>query len=187
MARNAIDDVVLTRAGRYRAPETPPSGEASPSMRMMLPPPSERRLVDRWLVSFFRDYALPDFNRAVSALCRFYHLARPRVEWFEYLDWGTTAGRTYENGKIHLVHPENWKRGRKYNSERQWIQTVHHEMAHFLFWADAERKADTFARRMVRGLQNHARTPRSNGRLAVRNGHARRLPARRVRPRGGPG
>lgn len=142
-------------------------------MRMMLPPTSERRLVDRYLVAFFREYAAADFNRAIAMLCRFYHLPRPVVEWFEYLDWGATAGRTYENGKIHLVHPENWKRGRKYNTERQWVQTVHHEMAHYLFWADAETKADTFARRMMRGLQTHNRN----------NGHARRSHARRVRTR----
>jgi hypothetical protein len=76
------------------------------------------------------------------------------VEWFEYLDWGRTAGRTYENGKIHLVHPENWKKGRKYNSERQWVNTVYHEMGHYIFWADAERKADTFALRMERNAVN---------------------------------
>ena len=127
-------------------------------MRMILPTATERRLVDRSLVAFFQDYAEADFRRAISALCRFYHLTRPKVEWFEYLDWGATGGRTYENGKIHLVHPENWKRGRKYNSERQWIQTVYHEIAHYLFWADAERKADTFAYRMVRGIQNNRRT-----------------------------
>jgi predicted SprT family Zn-dependent metalloprotease len=127
-------------------------------MRMILPTATERRLVDRSLVAFFRDYAEADFRQAISALCRFYHLPRPKVEWFEYLDWGATGGRTYENGKIHLVHPENWKRGRKYNSERQWIQTVYHEIAHYLFWADAEKKADTFAYRMVRGIQNHRRT-----------------------------
>lgn len=50
------------------------------------------------------------------------------------------------------MHPENWKRGRKYNSERRWINTVYHEMGHYIFWADAERKADTFAYRMVRGV-----------------------------------
>ncbi len=136
-------------------------------MRMILPPVVQRRQVDRKLVAFFRDYAIASFNRAMAMVCRFYHLPRPSVEWFEYLDWGTTAGRTYENGKIHLVHPENWKRGRKYNTERQWIQTVHHEMGHYLFWADAEKKADTFAHRMIRGAQhNH-----------------RRSHARRVRPR----
>jgi predicted SprT family Zn-dependent metalloprotease len=136
-------------------------------MRMILPTATERRLVDQSLVTFFRGYEEVDFRHAVSALCRFYHLTRPKVEWFEYLDWGATGGRTYENGKIHLVHPENWKRGRKYNSERQWIQTVYHEIAHYVFWVDAERKADTFAYRMVRGIQNKKRaksTPRPQGR-----------------------
>src|SRR5205085_11978815 len=98
--------------------------------------------------------------------CRFFNLKRPRVEWFEYLDWGRTAGRTYENGKIHLVHPENWENGRKYNSEKQWINAVYHELGHYVFWADAERKADTFAARMERGLNGNYRTigqPRLNG------------------------
>ena len=75
------------------------------------------------------------------------------MEWFEYLDWGKGAGRTYENGKIHLVHPENWKKGRKYNTLRQWVHTVHHEIGHYLFWADAERKADLFAAGMLHGLE----------------------------------
>src|SRR5207244_3238753 len=86
-----------------------------------------------------------------------YHLPRPRVRWFEYLDWGKTAGRTYENGDIHLVHPESWKRGRKYNSERQWIHTVYHEFGHYVLWADAERKADGFAYRFVRGVSPEKR------------------------------
>jgi predicted SprT family Zn-dependent metalloprotease len=82
----------------------------------------------------------------------------PNVAWFEYIDWGKTAGETYENGNIHLVHPENWKRGRKYNSERGWINMVYHELAHYFFWADAETKADTFAVRMVRGLNGNGKT-----------------------------
>ncbi len=124
-------------------------------MRMMLPPLKERRLVDRYLTSFFRDYKPFDFKKALSHFCRFYHLKKPKVEWFEYLDWGTTAGTTFENGHIHLVHPENWKRGRKYNSERKWINMVYHELGHYIFWADAEKKANDFALRMVRGVNNH--------------------------------
>jgi len=80
------------------------------------------------------------------------------VEWFEYLDWGKGAGRTYEDGRIHLVHPENWKRGRKYNTLKQWIHTVHHEIGHYLFWTDAERKADLFAASMMDGLGHDAPT-----------------------------
>lgn len=123
-------------------------------MRMILPPLKERRAINRLLTSFFREHREGEFNRAIGQICHFYRLKKPKVEWFEYLDWGRTAGRTYENGKIHLVHPENWKRGRKYNSERQWVNTVYHEMGHYIFWADAERKADTFAARMERNVVN---------------------------------
>ena len=124
-------------------------------MRMMFPGLRDRCLVDSRLTTFFRDHREPEFRRAIASLSRFYDLPTPRVAWFEYLDWGKTAGWTYENADIHLVHPENWKRGRKYNSRRHWINTVYHEMGHFIFWADAERKADTFAYRMVRGVNGH--------------------------------
>jgi len=117
-------------------------------------------MINRLLLAFFREHRVSNFNRAMVRLCRFYRLKRPQVEWFEYLDWGRTAGRTYENGKIHLVHPENWKRGRKYNSERQWVNAVYHEMGHYIFWTDAERKADTFALRMER---NVSRVPAAVG------------------------
>jgi hypothetical protein len=129
-------------------------------MRMILPTLKERRAIHRSLGEFFERHKQADFNRAVATICRFYHLRRPKVEWFEYLDWGRTAGRTYEDGKIHLVHPENWKNGRKYNSQRQWVNAVYHEMGHYVFWADAERKADKFAARMERGVNGDRRSPR---------------------------
>ena len=124
-------------------------------MRMMFPTQRHRRSIDRCLHSFFSTYRQTDFRRAIATMCRFYSLKVPTVEWYEYLDWGKGAGRTYENGKIHLVHPENWKKGRKYNSMRQWIHTVHHEMGHYLLWSDAERKADLFAAGMMQGLAHH--------------------------------
>ena len=96
-------------------------------------------------------------------MCRYFAVPRPRIEWFEYLDWGKTAGRTNEDGRIHLVHPENWKRGRIYYRERMWIQMIYHEMGHFIFWSDPERKADIFTRRMVSGLRA---TRKRRGRVA---------------------
>ena len=151
-------------------------------MRMVFPGVRERRTIDRALTVFFRDHAENHFRRAVGALSRFYCLPRPRILWFEYLDWGKTAGRTYENGNIHLVHPENWKRGRKYNSERRWIQTVYHEMGHYVLWADAERKADAFAYCFVRGVSANARPRRPLGRrTAMRSRPQRRR--RRARSR----
>ncbi|HLH77103.1 MAG TPA: hypothetical protein VKV28_09890 [Candidatus Binataceae bacterium] len=127
---------------------------------MILPPLACRRTIDRHLTEFFQTQKISAFNRAISTFCRFYAVKRPKIEWYEYLDWGKTAGKTYENGLIHFIHPSNWKRGRVYNSERMWIQIVYHEMGHYLFWTDAERKADAFTRRMVHGLR-----PRSSRRL----------------------
>ena len=135
-------------------------------MRMIIPGVRERRTVDRLLTRFFREYRVGAFRRAIASLSRFYVLPCPRVDWFEYLDWGKTAGRTYEDGHIHLVHPENWKKGRKYKSERQWINTVYHEMGHYVLWADAERKADGFARRFFRGVSGQGRH-RNGGRPAA--------------------
>jgi hypothetical protein len=126
-------------------------------MHMIYPGVRERRTIDRNLTDFFRSHGPTSFRRAIAAISRFYHLRSPRVEWFEYLDWGKSGGRTLEDGKIFLVHPEFWKRGRKYNSERRWIATVYHEMGHYVLWADAERKADAFAYRFVRGVAGAGR------------------------------
>jgi hypothetical protein len=122
-------------------------------VRMIVPPIAHRRAIDRDFAIFFREHRASAFRRAISAFCGYYGVKRPTIRWFEYLDWGKTAGKTFEDGRIHLVHPENWKRGRIYKSERLWIQMVYHEMGHYLFWTDAERKADVFALRMVRGLR----------------------------------
>ena len=143
-------------------------------MRMVFPGLRDRRTVDRRLTTFFRAHRELEFRRAIGSLSRFYDLPCPRVAWFEYLDWGKTAGRTYENGDIHLVHPENWKRGRKYNSERQWVHTVYHEFGHYVLWADAERKADGFAYRFVRGVSGQGRSTAGDGRMMGAPSRARR-------------
>jgi len=151
-------------------------------VRMIVPPVAHRREIDRNLAEFFRGHRAARFNRAISSMCRYFNVRRPRVEWFEYIDWGKTAGRTYEDGRIHLVHPENWKRGRVYFSERKWIQMIYHEMGHFLFWTDPERKAEIFTRRMVNGLKGSAL--RGAARSRTRSGIAStRRSASRLRKR----
>src|SRR5262249_47251558 len=153
-------------------------------MRMMFPGLRERRVVDRQLTAFFREHREGEFRRAMGSPSRFYDLPCPRVAWFEYLDWGKTAGRTFENGEIHLVHPENWKRGRKYNSERQWVHTVYHEFGHYVLWSDAERKADRFVYRFVRGVSANGRAASELHPVEVAMSRARRKRAASVtRPR----
>ena len=151
-------------------------------MRMILPPVTSRREIDRNLVRYFRDHRPADFRRALADFCRYYNVKRPPIEWFEYIDWGKTAGKTFEDGRIHLVHPEAWKRGRVYKSERMWVQMVYHEMGHYIFWTDAERKADAFASRMVRGLRRtrrlKARTVARASRAAAASTRSPRRPSR---------
>src|ERR1700740_3301014 len=127
---------------------------------MLLPPIVRRREMDRNLVEYVRHHGQTAFRRAITDFCGYYHLRRPRIEWYEYIDWGKTAGKTFEDGRIHLVHPENWKRGRIHKSERMWVQMFYHERAPYLFWTDAETKAETFTRRMVRGLRRAPRRSR---------------------------
>jgi hypothetical protein len=148
---------------------------------MVVPPLSHRRVIDRNLADFFRSHRHTAFRRALSDLCRFYSVKLPRIEWFEYLDWGKTAGKTYEDGRIHLIHPENWKRGRVYKTERMWIQTLYHEMGHYLLWTDAERKADVFQRRMVRGLRDSRSRKAGSARAASKRKAAVRTRKRRTR------
>lgn len=150
---------------------------------MVVPPVKHRREIDKNLSEFFRTHREASFRRAVSGFCRYYNLKLPRVEWYEYIDWGKTAGKTYEDGRIHLIHPENWKRGRVYKSERMWIQTLYHEMGHYLFWADAERKADAFQRRMVIGLRIQIRRARKSTRIARSGIPSRRRAAARISKR----
>ena len=102
-------------------------------------------------------------------MCRYFNLRRPRIEWFEYIDWGKTAGRTYEDGRIHLVHPGKLEaRTHLLSASAMWIQMIYHEMGHFLFWTDPERKADLFSRRMIIGLKVR------NRRAASRDAQPRR-------------
>jgi predicted SprT family Zn-dependent metalloprotease len=110
----------------------------------------------RYLWRFFADYNEWHFNRALGALCRFYQLPRPRVVWFERLADPRRGGECFENGTIHLTHPENWKKNRKYNSREQWVQLVLHELGHHAMWSEtrrlnAEHRADRFAATILKG------------------------------------
>src|SRR5580692_2758184 len=128
---------------------------------MIVPPVAHRREIDRNLAEFFHSHRPAHFKRAISSMCRYFNVRRPRVEWFEYIDWGKTAGRTYEDGRIHLVHPENWKRGRIYFPER---------------------KADIFSRRMITGLRSPGRRTAARSRTRSGSSSTRRA-ASRVRKR----
>jgi hypothetical protein len=69
-----------------------------------------------------------------------------------------------------------------------WVQTVYHELGHYVFWTDAERKAEAFTLRMVRGLKRPQRRPRTTVRLRRGStGRSARRPGRRGTSAGGRG
>lgn len=119
-------------------------------MTQLLPPLAVRRHVHDRLGEFFRYHRKRDFDSAVKTFCRLYALPLPTVHWFEYLNYHRDAGRTHvptTRGTIELVHPENWKCGRKYHRREDWVHVVLHELGHYLCWAWPEKRADEFARR----------------------------------------
>ena len=110
------------------------------------PPLEILRRVDGLLAKFFDCYQVEDYEKAESAWFDWYGCLHPETEFFRYIDGGRTGGRTYENGKIHLQHPEDWKRSSNVSTKRRWIRTVVHEWGHYLLWSHAEEKAEKFER-----------------------------------------
>lgn len=111
-----------------------------------------RRRVSDLLDDFFDHHNHASFRDAIQLLCDFFKIKQPSIEWYEWIDRGKTIGLTIESGHIQLVHPEHFKTNRKYNTKEQWRNAVLHEFGHYLFWADAERKANLFAKNMETNL-----------------------------------
>ena len=125
-------------------------------MRILRPPKYLCDSIVEGLRVFFDTEHEPEFKRAIGKVCRFYKLPHPRVVWFERLANPKRGGECFENGTVHLVHPDNWKRNRKYNGRQQWVALVLHEMGHYALWAKsgrvtAETKADRFCNAILRG------------------------------------
>ena len=126
-------------------------------MKLPLPPPRTRRGVVSRLERFFDSEAHREFNEAIERFCVYYEIEVPKVEWYERLESPEDAGYCFENGKIHLIHPENWKKNRVYNTREQWITVALHELGHYLLWADAERKANLFAEQFQTAQERKSR------------------------------
>lgn len=109
-------------------------------MRMLLPPVAERKKIDKLLSNFFTNKDAKGFVKALTRLCRWYRVRRPKVEWFEYLDYGKSYGLTYENGVIHLVVPHHWK-----GTLKEFKRVFYHEFYHYLHWVNDEDKAWDYA------------------------------------------
>lgn len=110
---------------------------------LLLPPKKSCQKIDENLRQFFVLHKISYFNRALKILCRFYEVKDPQIEWYEYIDYGKTWGKTWSDGKIHLIHPKEW--ADKKRSVADWCTTFYHEIYHYLTFVDEENKADKFS------------------------------------------
>jgi hypothetical protein len=126
-------------------------------MRMLLPGVRVRRRVQQLLVAYFDHGQDADFAEALRLLVEFYKLTAPRVDWYIYLDRGKALGYTFEDGHIELILPEHWRQMKPTEHFQptcaRWVNTVLHELYHYLHFVEEERKADNFARQFVTGLK----------------------------------
>lgn len=114
-------------------------------MRMLLPPKKLRADIIDGLRDFFTEHDATDFRTALAVWADYNHVKPPPVRWRRNLirQW-KAEGLCWPGGTIDLIHPRNWKA-----SESAWLDAVAHELGHYLLWADAERKADLYARRLL--------------------------------------
>jgi hypothetical protein len=122
--------------------------------KLPLPPTKLRVTIIRLLDAFYEEYQKEKFDLAVQLLAKWYRLPIPPIHWWEYLDGGRTGGVTYDNGEIHMQHPENWKASKSRTQGKQkWIRMVLHEWGHYYLHSNAESKADLFERSFIRGTR----------------------------------
>ena len=121
-------------------------------MKLLTPPIKDCRYIHGKLKKAYNDNehigtSHPDekeFLRAIKRFCDFYNIWRPRIEWAIEIRNGKALGLCSDTGVITLLTPATHKGGREW-----WIDTVYHELGHFIMWANAEAKAEAFAKRMM--------------------------------------
>ena len=85
---------------------------------------------------------------AADIVTQFYGLATVRRFVFRRRFREQILGRCWQSGWIEILHPATAKaRG---NERAAWVQAVLHELGHYVFWVDDERRADAFAARLMR-------------------------------------
>jgi len=124
-------------------------------MKLALPPLKDRRYAKKKLKIFWKENRdnkftpddMTEFNRALTRLFRFFQLPIPNISWYKELGFGgTRLGQCTSQGEIQLLTPHY--HGDDFES---WLNTVYHEIGHYVLWYDEEKKAREFASKMRRG------------------------------------
>jgi len=92
----------------------------------------------------YPDNDFKEFQRAVRRLCDFFNVKFPEIKFYDNL-MGNTMGECTQDGELHLLTPN------KYHSKdyKRWTKTFFHEFGHYIYYANWEKKAEEFAKRMM--------------------------------------
>ena len=126
-------------------------------MRLAQPTVTTRQRIYQLLALAFDRESNWYLTRAIGVICKFYRLPKPRVMMYERLSRPEYAGQCTSKGLIQLIKPMAWKAHRRHNSKSQWVDTVLHELGHYVLWSDsgkvtAEKKADRFSKMVLSGV-----------------------------------
>lgn len=83
-----------------------------------------------------------EFNRALSRLCKFFQVPLPKVVFYKLLPGA--LGQCTAKGELQLLTPHYY-----IGNFRSWCKTFFHEFGHYIYYANAEKKANEFERRMM--------------------------------------
>ncbi len=116
--------------------------------RFAFPRTAVREKIVHLLIMTYDTEEFEHLHAAARILTDFYKLKPVRITRRFKFKPRTTAGLCWEDGRIELLAPSVWK---KENRPREkWVATALHELGHYVFWVDGEKKADEFARRIMK-------------------------------------
>jgi len=122
------------------------------NMRILMPNRKLRKHLIDCLKDFYEHQDKKVLVKVLKAVGDYYKLPGPRLHLTHFI-FSDCLGFTAENGTITMMHPEIWARRRSLNEVDDWVSVFLHELGHWYLWANAEKKADSFADQWETGLE----------------------------------
>jgi len=122
-------------------------------MRMALPSKKDVQYVKRKLRIWheanknhngYPENEFKEFQRAVRRICDFFKAKFPKIVFYDKLG-ENTIGECTEDGELHLLTPSKYY----CKDYSRWAKTFFHEFGHYIYYANAEKKAREFTQRMM--------------------------------------
>lgn len=93
----------------------------------------------------YPDRGEKELKRALMRLCKFFAIPIPKLEFYKTFGGVNlkVLGQCTPEGTLELLTPL------RYPNFRRWSAVFFHEFGHYIYWANAEKKANEFEKRMM--------------------------------------